>query len=81
MSESTGRSGTAVNSNVCDGSVRVSTPRTTGRPSSNDNDVSRPSEPISPTASGITIGSFTGCPGVGGAFWVSSSRYVCAVAS
>ncbi len=74
LSDSTGRSATPVNSKTCAACVSVRTPRTTGRPSSSDNDMSRPSAPTRPIASGMTIGSFTGWPGVGGTVCAISSR-------
>ena len=66
LTESTGRCATPPSVKLCSALVSVSTPRTTARPSSSDSDMSRPSAPTSPIASGITIGSFTGWPGVGG---------------
>ena len=66
LSESTGGSPISPNTNVSAGLVSVSTPRSIARPSLSFSGRSRPSRPTRPIASGITIGSLLGWPGVGG---------------
>ena len=51
-----------------------STPRSTVPPADELSGRSRPSRPTRPIASGITIGSLLGWPGVGGTVCATSSR-------
>jgi hypothetical protein len=73
LSDSTGRSGTPVNSKVCARLRQRQTPRTTGRPSSSDSDMSRPSPPTS-RCERDHHRLLDRLPGVGGTVCVSSSR-------
>ena len=81
LSESTGRSGRPVKTKVSLGFVSVTTPRASVSPPASVTGRSRPSGPRKPIASGMTIGSLTGWPGVGGTICVISSVQVPAPAS
>ena len=80
-SEGVGGEGMSRNSKTCSRSVTSSRPSVRGAPPSSFKGSSSPFAPISPTLSGISIGSFLVWPGVGGTTWLTESRAVLACGS
>ena len=74
LSEGTGVSSMFSKTKLCAALSSTSTPRSTFPPPASESGRSRPSQPTRPIASGMTIGSLLGWPGVGGTVWAISNR-------